>query len=135
MNKEKLLKSKKLRVTDFRLAVLSLFGKFDNAIGIGQIEEELGEFDRITLYRTIKAFKEKGLIHDITLPGDIKKMALCEDDCDSEHHQHQHIHFLCDSCSEVFCVHIEQFPSIGIKGFKVDTIDIQASGICVQCAS
>jgi Fur family ferric uptake transcriptional regulator len=134
MTKENKLKHKKLRVTDFRLAVLGIFEQFDNAITLTQIEENLAQFDRITLYRTIKVFKEKGLVHDIVLPGDVKKMALCEDDCDADHHEHQHIHFLCRICQEVYCVDLVEFPSIGLDGFRVDSIDIQASGTCAKCA-
>ena len=71
-----LLLSKKLRITDFRLAILDIFNRYENSISTEQIENELGKFDRITLYRTLKIFKENGIIHEITMPGNIKNW-LC----------------------------------------------------------
>ncbi|WP_070137714.1 Fur family transcriptional regulator [Crocinitomix algicola] len=129
-----LLRSKKLRVTDFRLAVLTIFEQHKNAISTEQIENELGEFDRITLYRTIKTFIEKGIIHEITMPGNIKKLALCHDNCNAKEHQHQHIHFRCNSCAEIFCLDIDDYPEINLKGYQIDAVEIQAKGICKNCA-
>lgn len=128
-----LLKAKKLRVTDFRLAVLAIFERHKNAVSVDQIEQELKEFDRITLYRTLKSFKEKGVIHEITMPGNIKKLALCADTCSHEDHSHEHIHFHCNQCNEVFCLEIDNFPKIGIKGFSINQLEVQASGVCGNC--
>lgn len=129
-----ILKSKNLRITDFRLAVLDIFDKNVNAISMEQIEEELADFDRITLYRTIKTFKEKGLIHEIMMPNNVKKMALCSDHCEEDHHHHEHVHFQCKSCNEIFCVDVPTFPKLGLKGFTVDKMEIQAFGTCEACA-
>lgn len=132
---ENLLREKNLRVTPFRLNVLEIFQNHPNAISIEQIEEDLDEFDRITLYRTIKSFIEKGLIHEIVMPGDNKKMALCKDNCGDEHHghNHQHLHFKCDECDEVFCLELDQLPKISYPKFKIKQLEIQGSGICVNC--
>lgn len=129
-----LLQSKKLRVTDFRLAVLAAFEKHQNAISMDQIEQELGDFDRITLYRTIKSFLDKGLIHEIIMPGNIKKLALCQDSCSDQSHDHNHIHFRCNNCAEIFCLDIENYPTLKLNGFKIDTVEIQAKGTCSNCA-
>ena len=71
-----LLKGKRLRLTSFRKEVLQVFMDNDKAIAVSDIEDALNDFDRITLYRTIKSFIEKGLIHEIVMPGDVKKLAL-----------------------------------------------------------
>ena len=45
----------------------------------------------------IKTFLDAGLIHEIVMPGDVKKLALCND-CEhgpnehASHHQHNHGH-------------------------------------------
>lgn len=130
-----LLSAKNLSVTQLRLRVLEVFGNHDSAISIEQIENELEKFDRVSLYRTLKTFREKGIIHDIMLSDGEKKMALCPDKCKEESHEHNHIHFLCKLCKAVFCVDIETPPTLGLNGFMVDTIDIQASGFCKNCNS
>ena len=135
MTAKELLKSKKLNVTDFRLSVLNIILKAENAVALEQIETGLGNFDRITLYRTIKSFKEKGIIHEIVLPDSTKKLALCSDGCDGHDHQHEHIHFHCENCKEVYCIDIPKFPEIELSGFSVSQVEIQAKGRCSNCAS
>lgn len=133
---ENLLKKKKLRLTSFRNEVLNVFLNSSNAVSINDIEDKLKQFDRITLYRTLKTFKEKGLIHEIVMPGDIKKLALCPDECSSLNHLHtaQHIHFRCKMCENIFCLDLHEFPEINIPQFKVDSIEIQGTGICNICS-
>lgn len=130
-----ILKQKRLRVTPFRKKVLNIFLQNKHAISVNDIEEVLGEHDRITLYRTIKSFTKKGIIHEIVMPGDIRKLALCEPVCDGGigHHEHNHVHFKCKECDEVYCLPLDDFPSISIKNFTVDSVELQASGTCDKC--
>ena len=132
---ENLLKNRKIRVTPFRLEVLEVFNSFENAIDLGQLEKQLVDFDRITLYRTLKTFQEKGLIHEIVMTGEIKKYALCEDKCGDEdhHHHHNHLHFYCKGCQEIFCIDLKEYPAIKLPGFKIDSIELQADGLCSKC--
>ena len=132
---EKLLKKKKLRFTEFRNEVLNVFIDSSNAISINDIEDKLKQFDRTTLYRTIKTFKEKGLIHEIIMPGDIKKLALCKDGGSSKSQvdTSQHIHFRCKMCENIFCLDLDEFPEINIPQFKLDSIEIQGTGRCNTC--
>ncbi len=132
---EKILRQKKLRVTPFRTEVLSIFLNNDHAISAQNIEEELGEHDRITLYRTLKSFVKNGVIHEIVMPGDVKKMALCDPVCDHDDglHEHNHIHFQCKKCEEVFCADVDKLPKVELPGFSVEEVEIQAKGICKNC--
>lgn len=130
-----ILKEKKLRSTPFRKEVLELFLQNEHAISIQDIEEQLGDHDRITLYRTIKSFIEKGIIHEIVMPGDIRTLALCDDVCghDKGVHEHQHIHFQCRKCEKVFCVETSSLPKIELPGFTIEEKEIQARGVCDKC--
>lgn len=125
-----------IRATAFRSQVLEVFQTNENAVTIQDIEKAIGQHDRITLYRTIKTFLDKGIIHEIVMPGDIKKLALCYDCVSSDEkdhsHQHNHIHFHCDKCDEVICVG-NKIPELSLKGFRVDSIEVQAHGICNNC--
>ncbi len=132
---EKILKTKKLRVTPFRKEVLAIFLSNEHAISAQDIEETLGEHDRITLYRTIKSFINNGVIHEIVMPGDIKKMALCDPVCNHDDglHEHNHIHFQCSKCEEVYCVEVSKLPEIKLPGFQIDEVEVQAKGVCKNC--
>lgn len=130
---EDLLKRKGVRRTDFRLQVLEVFESNDAAVDLDTIESALGDFDRITLYRTVKTFLEKGLIHEINLNG-IRKYALCDRDCGQNHeHHHEHVHFRCRLCDEVYCVEIARMPTIDIPNYEVEEMEIQLTGICENC--
>jgi Fur family ferric uptake transcriptional regulator len=130
-----LLIAKGLRLTNFRRQVLSIFFNSDKAIAVSELESELGEHDRITLYRTIKTFIDKGLIHEIVMPGDVKKLALCNASCGEHagHHEHNHLHFQCKSCEEVFCVEVTSLPDIHLNDYQIDEFEIQAKGTCPKC--
>lgn len=130
---EKLLKNKGVRITDFRVQVLDLFSQGSAAVDMEFIEKSLGKFDRITLYRTIKTFLEKGLIHEIHL-GDVKKYALCDHECGGDHaHHHEHVHFHCKVCKDVFCLDVDALPHISIPNYQIEQTEIQLRGVCKQC--
>ena len=132
---EFILKQKKMRLTPFRIKVLEVFLSNNQAISVSQIETHIGEHDRVTLYRTIKSFTEKGVIHEIVMPGDVKKLALCNISCDGGdgHREHNHIHFQCRSCEEVFCVEVDELPKIELKDFQVEEVEVQMRGLCEAC--
>lgn len=132
---EDLLKNKSLRLTNFRKQVLQLFIDKAKSLTISEIEEALTEYDRITLYRTIKSFIKKGLIHEILMPGELKKLALCDVDClqTNGQHDHKHVHFQCKTCNEVYCVDIPNAPQIVLAGYQIEQLEIQAYGVCIDC--
>lgn len=127
------LKNKQIRVTEFRLKVLEIFERSNVAVDINHIESKLGSYDRVTLYRTLKTFIDKGLIHEISIPNENKQLALCATECSADGHKHEHIHFKCKSCEGIFCKEIIEMPPISINGFSIDKVEISASGICENC--
>jgi len=128
-----LLKNKKLSETPFRKEVLAIFGRHNNAIPLSIVEKELKQYNRITLYRTIKIFLEKGIIHEITISGEESNYAICQEECATNNHQHQHIHFKCNRCGIIFCVEVDKFPTIILPEYKIEQLEIQATGLCKSC--
>lgn len=133
--KETILKEKGLRVTPFREKFLDIFLQSNVALSVSDIENQLGEYDRITLYRTIKNFTKKGVIHEIVMPGDIRKLALCPMECvgGKGHHNHNHIHFHCKNCKEIYCLETNQVPQFDIKDYDIDQVEVQVRGTCKNC--
>jgi Fur family ferric uptake transcriptional regulator len=130
---DNLLKNKKISETPFRLEVLSIFNKYKNAIPLSVIEKDLKSYNRITLYRTIKVFLDKGIIHEISISGEDSNYAMCMEDCGSSLHNHNHIHFKCKSCEIISCVEIGDFPTVYLPNYKIEQIEIQATGLCINC--
>ena len=133
---ERMLEEHRLRKTTFRKEVLAIFLTYQGrAITQIDIEEKLGDFDRITLYRTLKSFEDKGLIHlalDVTGQS---KYALCNHGCDEDSHHDMHAHFHCDHCGKTLCLDemSERFDSLVPKGYQVDDVQITFSGTCSIC--
>jgi Fur family ferric uptake transcriptional regulator len=128
------LDSHGLRKTQIREQVLGLFIAKEKALSKQDIESELGNLDRITLYRTLKAFEEKGIIHQAIDGTDTSKYALCPAHCSVQAHRHQHAHFHCRNCEDTFCVDEIDMPSLtAIQGHQVDQVELIVQGICADC--
>jgi Fur family ferric uptake transcriptional regulator len=130
---EEILKHAGVRVTDFRIKLLSVINSKEFAVSSAEIEKSIGEFDRVTLYRTLKTFKEKGLIHEVNMENEPVKYATCSDTCSSSDHRHEHIHFKCTSCLKVTCEDLPSHLHIDLDGFTLESLEIQAKGICKNC--
>ncbi len=131
-----ILKQRHLSLTDSRKRILQLFLQSDSALAHADIEQQTGElFDRVTIYRTLQTFVEKGIIHAIPTADNAVRYALCQDECSAGHHHDEHVHFICDSCGTTFCLQQIAMPQVQLpKGFKLRQTDVLTSGKCSKCA-
>lgn len=128
-----ILLKKEIRTTAFRKELIAIFEKFSHAISMRQIEEELGKHDRITLYRTMKLFTENGVIHEIAIPQEESKYAMCEEGCKDGVHHHQHVHFKCEVCERVYCLEVDKTPELSLPNFIIKNMEINVNGVCDEC--
>lgn len=131
-----LLKEKHLSVTGGRRKILELFLQHDGALSHNDIEKKAGEkFDRVTVYRTLQTFLEKGLIHSIPTSDNSIRYALCKDDCSGGHHHDDHVHFICNSCGVTVCLEEVTIPSIALpRGYVAEQVEMVISGVCKSCS-
>lgn len=138
MNKEiaEILKRNQLSVTDSRTAILELFKQSSSALAHADIEKKTHEhFDRVTIYRTLQTFVEKGIIHTIPTTDDTVLYALCKDDCSQGHHHDNHVHFICDDCGTTYCLDHVNIPQVSLPdGFASKQTDVVISGTCKNCS-
>jgi Fur family ferric uptake transcriptional regulator len=134
-NIEEILKRNQLSVTSGRRKILELFLHQDGALSHSDIEKKAGEkFDRVTVYRTLQAFLEKGLIHSIPTADNSIRYALCRDNCSAGHHRDDHVHFVCSVCGNTICLDDVSIPAIRLpRGFAADQVDMQVRGVCKSC--
>lgn len=130
-----LLKSTGLRVTETRQVILDRFQEKTAAISQSDLESELGEaIDRVTVYRTLKTFVEKGIIHKILDDKGGVKYALCKEQCQPGHHHHDHLHFKCSVCQETICMEKHLIPEFSLpEGYRKEEVNILVQGICPNC--
>ncbi len=130
-----ILKKNSLSITDSRQRILELFLQSSGALAHADIEKKTGEiFYRVTIYRTLQSFVEKGLIHLIPTTDNSIKYALCKDECQAGHHHDNHVHFICDECNKTICLDEVTIPSVKLpKGFKPQYSEMMVTGICGDC--
>lgn len=131
-----ILKRNQLSVTDSRKKILELFQHANGALAHADIEKKTGEqFDRVTIYRTLQTFVEKGIIHTIPTADNSVLYALCKDECSQGHHHDNHVHFICDDCGTAYCLEHTTIPPVNLpQGFVQKQADVVLSGICNKCA-
>ena len=129
-----ILKSHNLRITPVRKEVLSLFVENEVAISHQDIEKSILDIDRITLYRTLKSFEEKGVIHKAVDGTDTAKYALCEAKCNEGSHYDDHVHFHCENCGNTFCVEDVEVPQMqSPEGYIIRSTHVILNGKCKKC--
>jgi Fur family ferric uptake transcriptional regulator len=130
-----ILKRNQLSITESRRSILELFKQSNGALAHADIERKTGElFDRVTIYRTLQTFVEKGIIHTIPTADNAVLYALCKDACSEGHHHDNHVHFICDHCGTTYCLEHIVTPEVSLpKGFVQNRIDVLASGVCSNC--
>ena len=131
----KLLKSFRLRSTPTRLEILHLFLKKDYALSHSDIESEITEeIDRVTVYRTLKTFFDRGLIHKVLDDGGSLKYALCSEACSETRHRHEHVHFKCTQCGQTNCLDVD-IPLVRLpKGYIPKEVNLLIQGTCQNCS-
>jgi Fur family ferric uptake transcriptional regulator len=126
-----------LRQTDCRLETLSIFISKNFAISHNDLEEILvPTFDRVTLYRTLKTFLEKGIIHKVLDDEGTPKYALCSPHhCSTQEHHHNHVHFKCYDCGKTQCLDNTIIPTILLpQGFIAKEFNLLIQGSCNLCS-
>lgn len=137
MNKEieNILSNNGLRKTTARLFILQYLKNSEFAISHKKLEEQAPkEIDRVTIYRTLNSFEEKGIIHKVLDDDGTSHFAMCSHSCDHHDHHDNHIHFHCQSCKKIYC--LADFNVKGIEmpaGFSIIQTDLKIEGLCNAC--
>lgn len=126
-----------LRPTACRIEVLSMLKSVGFALSQGDIEQKISSnFDRVTIYRTLKSFLSQGLIHKVLDDLGGVKYALCKEMCHQgeQAHQHDHVHFKCNQCGQTICLEQVNIPKIQLPPrFSKLESNLLIQGICDQC--
>ncbi|MBK7884995.1 MAG: transcriptional repressor [Chitinophagaceae bacterium] len=130
-----ILKKNGLSITEGRVKILNLFIKNDGALAHADIEKNTGAaFDRVTVYRTLQTFVDKGIVHHVPTTDNSILYALCKDDCEAGHHHDNHVHFICDQCNKTICLDEVIVPNVKLpKDFNSNRSEMVVHGVCGEC--
>jgi len=128
------LEYRDIKPTTMRLLVLRELVETPVTLSLKTLEAKFERADRATLYRTLKTFEEKKLIHSVDDGTGSVKYSLCTESCHCKPAD-QHVHFYCDKCEETFCLTQSQIPEIQIPvGFEVSSASMVYKGVCGSCS-
>jgi Fur family ferric uptake transcriptional regulator len=121
-----------LRVTPQRRAVWAAFGDEGGHLAADEVfaraRRLLPELSRATVYNTLAAFVEAGMLQAVESRGAV----LYDPNPDPDHH-----HFRCRNCDRLYDVPVEGVEELRISGdggFVVDTTTVLLRGLCPQCS-
>lgn len=129
---EEILLRKNTKPTSMRILVYDFLSSQEVAVSLSEIENYFEKADRTTIYRTLKTFEEKGIVHSIQ-ENNTSKYKLCEEDCNEEKHKDWHLHFYCKICKQTTCREDISIPENIAVNFRIDEIRLFAKGICENC--
>lgn len=131
-----------LRSTPCRHEVLSLFVASGYALSAKDLEQQLPHYDRVTLYRNLHTFIEKGILHLIPhdgglayfgVSGSVRQRLTDTAVAPSTYHQ-DHIHFTCTACGRTECLPDHMIPEVALPtDYQVDEVDLLVKGHCHDC--
>jgi len=130
---ENLLSIKNIQKTAMRILVLQFFLEQKSAISLPQLEENFYYSERTTLYRTLKTFEDKALVHKINDGTSSTKYAICKTTCEANDHTDIHPHFYCEKCETTTCVNSILIPKLSLPNFKISSSELIIKGICDVC--
>ncbi len=122
-----------LRVTPQRRAVWSAFGSGEGGhLAADEVfaraRRSLPELSRATVYNTLAAFEEAGMLQAVESRGAV----LYDPNPDPDHH-----HFRCRNCDRLYDVPVEGVENLRISGegkFVVDSKTVLLRGLCPLCS-
>ena len=119
-----------------RILIYKYMAEKNNALALTDVEQAFLKAERTTLYRTIKTFEEKGIVHQIDDGTGVLKYALCEPGCNCEIDRDLHLHFHCNSCDKTICLTQHKIPHINLpEGFMAEDANLVVKGICDSCSA
>lgn len=128
-----LLREYGLKKTPIRISMLEMFYRHDFALGAADILELMPKGqDKVTIYRALASFEEKGILHQASKDAQGVKYAMASKTGQEE--KNVHAHFVCNECQRTYCLEEVKVPEVEVKGnFSIDQINYTIRGICEHC--
>ena len=117
--------------TSARVLVLDTLLSASLPLSHPEIQKQITEpIDRVTIYRVLDWLSTQGFVHSVISPDKTRRFKAS-----SHHTQHQHAHFECTACGQVYCldeandVITQSLPT----NFVATSIHLTISGVCAAC--
>ena len=130
---EKVLVKREVKPTSIRLVVLAYLLRYSKAQSLRDVELGLPETDRSSIFRSLKVFEEKNVIHSIEDGSGRVKYAVCAEGCSCDLLD-LHYHFYCTNCDLTYCLLNNPIPIINLpKNYIMKQANAVVKGLCDKC--
>lgn len=130
---EKMLASRNVNPTPTRILVLSHLLKDVRAHSLKDLEVALYNSDRSSIFRSLKIFQERKVVHSIDDGSGRVKYAVCAEGCNCGP-EDLHYHFYCTKCSFTYCLLDSPVPSVQLPPkFRMLQANMVIKGLCDKC--
>lgn len=131
---ENILTNKDIKPTANRILVLKELMKSTHPVNLADLEATLAPMDKASIFRVLKLFSEKDIIHVIEDGSRSMKYELCGGKT-SHSPSDQHAHFYCENCGTVYCLDDVALPEINLPdSFRIKSINFMIKGLCPRCS-
>ena len=129
----RILRKAGLKATGVRIAILEILLEAPEPLAHRDVLKRAGRqgLDRVSAYRSLQAFVEKGIAHRLVTEDRVGRFALS-----GGNRSHPlHPHFLCRSCGKVECLTRIRMPAVtrGKLGHRIEEQFWYLRGVCSQC--
>ncbi|AZQ63298.1 transcriptional repressor [Flammeovirga pectinis] len=123
-----------VRKTSFRIELLEIFRNNRRGLSHRDIKSQVkSSTDKVTIYRALDTFLDKGIIHKVPDANNVSRYALTKTSCN--HKDHNHAHFICKKCEGTFCLNEFELPIYNdTKGFNIKNTNLILEGVCPDCS-
>jgi Fur family ferric uptake transcriptional regulator len=128
MQASQILSDKNLSITVSRTRILRVLLDSQVALSEKEIRSRLDrQADRATVYRTLKTFTDKGIVHPVITENLSTKYVL-------KKAPKNHLHFKCTVCDKVYCMTAVTLSAYTLpEGFIQYDTNFLVTGICRSC--
>ncbi len=134
----KILSKAGLKKTPGRLALIRLLLEAQGPLTHHEMHDNLEgiEINPVSIYRSLDAFVQAGIVHRVETGDRSSRFALCGCGTHEQGHGHCHPHFICNSCGRTECLIDQKMPELAATkpGYKVETKEIYLRGLCSRCS-
>jgi Fur family ferric uptake transcriptional regulator len=127
-----LLRAAGVKVTPGRVRVLDALVTAAQPLSHADLEAQLPDADRVTLYRVLDSLVACGLaLKAVDARGVFRFSAS-----GTQREHSGHVHFRCTGCGSVFCLKAAPPPPPKLpRGFRLAEVEYDVRGTCASCAA
>jgi len=131
-----ILKQHRLNFTSIREEIIRILSESNLALSMSEIKERLMvDCNRVTLYRNLKTFTDKKIVHQIFVDNLVSKYMIPDNVLQPDQTESNHLHFRCMRCNNVKCLKDHRINPVRLPdGYVMLDVNYVVFGLCDVCS-